>query len=129
MSTTAPRRAEPATAPPRLRGVLAYAAFPMIGAVTPLLAIPAISQQFGAPGWASIAVGQSVGAAASVAVELGWGLTGPQAVAATDRADSLGVSSGVVDQVPTRGGDSSCPDHMVHRVVVGIPPDLSWPLH
>jgi O-antigen/teichoic acid export membrane protein len=92
MSTTAPRRAGPATAAPgRLRGVLAYAAFPMIGAVTPLLAIPAISQQFGAPGWASIAVGQSVGAAASVAVELGWGLTGPQAVAATDRSDSLGL--------------------------------------
>ena len=74
MSTTAPRRAEPATAAlGRLRGVIAYAAFPLIGAVTPLLAIPAISQQFGAPGWASIAVGQSVGAAASVAVDSAGG--------------------------------------------------------
>ena len=56
----------------------------MIGAVTPLLALPAISHRFGVEGWSAIAVGQSVGAAASVAVELGWGLTGPQAVASTD---------------------------------------------
>lgn len=69
----------------RLRVVSAYAFFPMLGAATPLLALPAVSNEFGATGWASIAVGQSVGAAASVAVELGWGLTGPQAVAASDR--------------------------------------------
>lgn len=69
--------------------MLAYAAFPMLGAVTPLLALPAISREFGAQGWAAIAVGQSVGAAASVAVELGWGLTGPQAVAASDRDGAM----------------------------------------
>jgi len=77
--------------PRRFRSVLAYAAFPMVGAATPFLAIPAISQHFGAQGWASIAVGQSVGAAASVAVELGWGLTGPQAVASSDRRRSMAL--------------------------------------
>jgi len=71
----------------RLRQMLAYAGFPMLGVLTPILALPAISREFGANGWAAIAVGQSVGAAASVAVELGWGLTGPQAAAASDPRD------------------------------------------
>ncbi|MCB0911311.1 MAG: hypothetical protein KDB60_06825 [Propionibacteriaceae bacterium] len=71
----------------RLRQMLAYAGFPMLGVLTPLLALPTISREFGANGWAAIAVGQSVGAAASVAVELGWGLTGPQAAAASDPRD------------------------------------------
>jgi O-antigen/teichoic acid export membrane protein len=58
-----------------------FAILPMFGAVTPLLALPAISDTNGAAGWTAIAVGQSVGAGGSVLVELGWSLTGPQTVA------------------------------------------------
>lgn len=78
------RPAKPGGLARRLRQMIAYAGFPMLGAITPILALPAISREFGPRGWAAIAVGQSVGAAASVAVELGWGLTGPQAAAASD---------------------------------------------
>ncbi|RWZ46601.1 hypothetical protein ELQ90_14275 [Labedella phragmitis] len=53
----------------------------MLSAVTPLLAFPAISSNFGAFGWAAIALGQSFGAAAAVLIELGWGLTGSQRIA------------------------------------------------
>lgn len=75
---------EPGGAVRRLRQMFAYAGLPMLGIITPLLALPAISREFGEQGWAAIAIGQSVGAAASVAVELGWGLTGPQAAAASE---------------------------------------------
>lgn len=58
-----------------------FALIPLIGTVTPLLVIPAITSTQGAAGWASIAIGQSVGGGASVLVELGWALTGPQLIA------------------------------------------------
>jgi hypothetical protein len=56
--------------------VVAFAAAPALSAVVPLLALPAITSRFGADAWVSIAVAQSIGAAAAVVVELGWGLTG-----------------------------------------------------
>lgn len=65
----------------RARMLIAFVAIPMLSAVTPLLAFPAISSNFGASGWAAIALGQSFGAAAAVLIELGWGLTGSQRVA------------------------------------------------
>lgn len=54
---------------------------PMLAAISPLVALPAITSQFGEAGWSSVAVGQAVGAATAVVVELGWGLGGPQRVA------------------------------------------------
>ena len=55
-----------------------FAVIPTIGIASPYLALPALTQAFGADGWASVAVGQSIGLAVSVPVELGWGLVGPQ---------------------------------------------------
>ena len=40
-----------------------------------------ITGSFGGEAWAAVAVAQSVGSAAAVIVELGWGLNGPQRVA------------------------------------------------
>jgi glycosyltransferase involved in cell wall biosynthesis len=54
---------------------------PAFGALAPLLAIPAITARFGEQGWAAVAIGQSLGAAGAVVVELGWGLSGSQRVA------------------------------------------------
>lgn len=71
------------------RAVVAFALFPMMGAVSPLLAYPAIAGRFGEAGWSSIAVGQSVGSAVSVVIELGWVLTGPQAIASAPHSERL----------------------------------------
>lgn len=61
---------------------------PMFGLVSPLLVIPAMTSRFGADAWVAVALGQSIGGAASVVVELGWGLNGPQRVARQGRAFS-----------------------------------------
>ena len=65
----------------RLRKLFLFAVVPVIGIVSPLLVIPTVTSQYGATGWSAMAIGMSVGAAAAVFVELGWGLTGPQRVA------------------------------------------------
>lgn len=54
---------------------------PAAGAITPLIALPALTASGGAQAWAAVAIGQSVGLASATVVELGWGLTGPQATA------------------------------------------------
>lgn len=64
-----------------LRKLFGFIALPMLSAISPLIALPAITLHFGAIAWASVAVAQSIGAAAAVIVELGWGLNGPQRVA------------------------------------------------
>ncbi|QWT24883.1 hypothetical protein KPL76_05860 [Subtercola sp. PAMC28395] len=63
--------------------LLTYFAIPAMGAVAPLLVIPAISSRFGATSWASVAIAQSIGAAGAAIAELGWGVVGPQRVAST----------------------------------------------
>jgi len=54
---------------------------PLISAITPLIALPAISRSVGAAGWAAIAIAQSFGAGAAIIGELGWSIVGPQLVA------------------------------------------------
>lgn len=65
----------------RLARLFGLVVIPVLGLVSPLLVIPAITSTFGADAWVAVALGQSVGGAASVIVELGWGLSGPQRVA------------------------------------------------
>lgn len=62
----------------RVWGILPYFLIPAAGALSPLLVIPAVSTTFGASGWAVMAIGQSIGGAAAVVGELGWGVVGPQ---------------------------------------------------
>jgi len=64
-----------------VRKLLGFIALPMLSALSPLLALPAITSRYGAEAWGTVAVAQSVGAACAVIVELGWGLNGPQRVA------------------------------------------------
>lgn len=72
--------------PARLSGFLLV---PILSAVAPLIVLPVITGSFGGEAWAAVAVAQSVGSAAAVIVELGWGLNGPQRVArASGRARS-----------------------------------------
>lgn len=68
-----------------IRRFLHFAAFlliPALSAVTPLVAIPAITASAGAAGWEAYALGLSLGSAVGTLIELGWPLTGPQRVAA-----------------------------------------------
>lgn len=62
-----------------------YLAVPLLNAVSPLLALPAITSMHGASAWAAVAIGQSLGGTAGVVVELGWGLSGTQRVARQSR--------------------------------------------
>ncbi|QTX05432.1 glycosyltransferase [Agromyces archimandritae] len=57
---------------------------PALSAIAPLLALPVISAAFGIDGWASIAIGLSLGMTAGSVAELGWSVIGPQAVAGGD---------------------------------------------
>lgn len=61
---------------PLLRRFSVFVAVPALTSLVPLLALPGVTSVAGAPGWAAVAVGQSIGAAGAVVTELGWGLTG-----------------------------------------------------
>lgn len=61
--------------------LIGYLAVPVLNAVSPLIALPAITSTHGAGAWAAIAIGQSLGSTAGVLIELGWGLSGSQRVA------------------------------------------------
>ncbi len=61
--------------------LIGFATIPLISALSPLIVIPALTGSFGARTWASVALAQSIGSAAAVVIELGWGLNGPQRVA------------------------------------------------
>lgn len=62
---------------------LPYLLIPALSAASPLLVIPAVTSRLGAEGWSVLAIAQSVGLAGAVVAELGWGVTGPQAVASS----------------------------------------------
>lgn len=68
--------------PARLLHFAAFLLIPALSAVTPLIAIPAITATSGSAGWEAYALGLSIGSAVCTLVELGWPLTGPQRVAA-----------------------------------------------
>jgi O-antigen/teichoic acid export membrane protein len=61
-----------------------YLGIPALGAVTPLVVYPALTARYGAHGLAAIGIAQSLGSAAAVFAELGWGVLGPQRVARAD---------------------------------------------
>lgn len=65
----------------------AFAALPALGAVTPLVALPALTAALGASGWASIAIGQAVGTFAMLIVGWGWAATGPPQVPSLSRRE------------------------------------------
>jgi O-antigen/teichoic acid export membrane protein len=85
-----------------VRAFLPYAAIPLLGGLAPLMVIPAITSMMGASTWASVAVAQSIGAGVAVIVELGWGVTGPQLVAASsERRRRQVFAASVYSKTPT----------------------------
>lgn len=67
-----------------LRQILGFTALPLLAAIAPLFVLPVIGRTVGAPGWAAIAIGQSVGTATSILVAFGWPAIGPSLVAAAE---------------------------------------------
>jgi hypothetical protein len=65
------------------RRVFGFGLAPAFAALSPLVMLPAISYTLGAQAWGAVALGQSIGGGGAVLVELGWALTGPQNVAAS----------------------------------------------
>ncbi|MFI7589556.1 hypothetical protein ACIB24_21020 [Spongisporangium articulatum] len=63
------------------RRVLGFAAVPALSILSPLLVTPLVAAKFGAGGWSSVAVGQSVGGAASVVMALSWPTIGAHLIA------------------------------------------------
>jgi hypothetical protein len=78
-----------------LRRVFLFAGIPALGAISPLIVLPALTHALGAPGWASLAVGQSVGAFGALLVNWGWNVEGPSLAAGAapdDRASLYSAS-------------------------------------
>jgi O-antigen/teichoic acid export membrane protein len=66
------------------RRIFGFSSLPILSALSPLLVLPVLTRTVGAPGWASIAIGQSIGMAAALVVNYGWGVTGPSEIARAD---------------------------------------------
>lgn len=66
--------------------IIGFGLVPSIGVVAPVLALPVITRISGEQGWASIAIGQAIGAASAVVVQFGWGSVGPNEVAKASAA-------------------------------------------
>ena len=60
-----------------------FALTALISGVVNVATIPLVVGSVGAQAWASIATGQAVGVVGSIFIQLGWGVTGPAAIAMT----------------------------------------------
>lgn len=99
-----------------------FAIGPALSIVVPILTLPAISANFGSTGWASIAIGQSVGVAASIVIELGWSVAGPIQVA---REDSIGQAKAFRRSLVERGCVTLLAIPVVGVVIYLIGPSFS----
>lgn len=70
-----------------LKRLLGFSALPFISAMTPLLLLPIVARLGGPEGWASVSIGQAVGAVGSVAIGYGSMIWGPPAIASSSRDD------------------------------------------
>lgn len=109
------------------RRLLGFAVLPVVGGLAPLVAIPAIAAHFGATGWRDVALGQSIGAAAAVVVELGWGISGPQRSARQSPANlrrsvALALTTQLVVLVPVTAGVWA----VAHLVTTSSPALVAW---
>jgi len=74
-----------------LRRVVGFAGLPFIALTTPLLFLPVLARLAGAEAWLAIALGQSIGAFASLVVSLGYNTVGPTLVARATGAERVDV--------------------------------------
>lgn len=65
------------TAPSMKRRLLGFLLVPAIAALSPIIALPAVTQIAGPGGWASAIAGESIGTFAAIAIGWGWATVGP----------------------------------------------------
>lgn len=66
-----------------VRRVFGFALMPAMSILATLVLLPLISARFGAGGWSSLAIGQSVGALLAVLVMMAWNVVGGNQIATT----------------------------------------------
>lgn len=64
-------------APSMKRRLLGFLLVPAIAALSPIIALPAVTQIAGPGGWASAIAGESIGTFAAIAIGWGWATIGP----------------------------------------------------
>ena len=57
--------------------LLGFSLLPLLSSLTPLLLLPIVARVGGVEGWASISLGQAIGAFGAAAVGYGWNVSGP----------------------------------------------------
>ncbi|MCM3613789.1 hypothetical protein M3672_04960 [Microbacterium enclense] len=65
------------SSPSMKRRLLGFLLVPAIAALSPIIALPAVTQIAGPGGWASAIAGESVGTFAAIAIGWGWATIGP----------------------------------------------------
>lgn len=82
-----PRLRETATShKPMRRRLFGFVGLPLLGAVVPIVVIPAVTSVLGVRGWAALATGQAIGTFGAAVIYWGWTIAGPQALARSDVA-------------------------------------------
>lgn len=73
--------------PGLLKRFIGFSGLQLLSSLAPLVLLPVLARAAGAPGWASIAVGQSIGILVAAVAMYGWGVVGPVLVAAGDEGE------------------------------------------
>ncbi len=74
-------------APSMRRRLLGFLLVPAIAALSPIIALPAVTQIAGPGGWASAIAGESIGTFAAIAIGWGWATVGPALISIAGDAD------------------------------------------
>ncbi|MGY1652035.1 hypothetical protein [Geodermatophilus sp. SYSU D01119] len=77
---------------------MSFSMLPLFSLVSSLLVLPLISSRFGAAGWSSLLLGQSIGAAVSVVASLSWPFEGPHRVATREPRERRALYSSSLRQ-------------------------------
>ncbi|MDT0115761.1 MULTISPECIES: lipopolysaccharide biosynthesis protein [Microbacterium] len=75
------------TAPSMKRRLLGFLLVPAIAALSPIIALPAVTQIAGPGGWASAIAGESIGTFAAIAIGWGWATVGPALISIAGNDD------------------------------------------
>lgn len=71
------------------RRVMGFGALPLLSALTPLVALPALARTCDTSQWATFLVGQSVGSVTALAIGGGWSVIGAPEVALSDGQEQV----------------------------------------
>lgn len=68
--------------------LFAFGGLQLFGTIAPVLVVPVIVRLVGVEGWVGLSLGYAIGAAAAIAINYGWPITGPSRLAAATEAEA-----------------------------------------